>query len=153
MRYFDYYIFAWKNFANFKGRARRAEYGWFSLFNFLISIGLGLVDGGNGVFSGLYGLAGFIPTIAVVCRRRHDLGLSGWWQAAPVGAIILGIVLMLSQVLSPNTVSIFLVLVVLMTLVFNFWIIFKDGQPHTNRFGINPKGKSESHSDTNSLVV
>ncbi|RZS99039.1 DUF805 domain-containing protein [Aquimarina brevivitae] len=78
------------NYANFEGRARRSEYWYFLLFNFLIYIALFILFG---VFSAmdmpeigmifmivyfLYALAMFIPGIAVAVRRLHDTGNSGW---------------------------------------------------------------------------
>ena len=84
------------NYANFSGRARRAEYWYYALFNFLIAIGLSILDGvlgTNGVIGFIYGLAVFIPGIAVGARRLHDTGRSGWWQlillVPLIGAIVL----------------------------------------------------------------
>lgn len=79
-------------YATFSGRARRAEYWWFVLFNILANIVLGIADsvvfgfgggamrdGGPQVLSGLYSLAVFLPSLAVGVRRLHDTGRSGWW--------------------------------------------------------------------------
>jgi len=75
-----------ENYANFTGRARRAEFWWYFLANLIISIVLNIVDaaigwgsGVGGVLSGLYGLAVLLPGIAVGIRRLHDTGKSGWW--------------------------------------------------------------------------
>lgn len=70
-----------ENYANFNGRARRAEYWWFVLANIIVSIVLQIVDGiiGLPIFGGLYGLAVLIPTIAVGVRRLHDVDKSGWF--------------------------------------------------------------------------
>ena len=77
------------NYANFNGRARRAEYWYFCLFNVLISAGIGVLatifgDGALGTLlkgaSYLYSLAVFIPGLAVAWRRLHDIGRSGgYW--------------------------------------------------------------------------
>jgi uncharacterized membrane protein YhaH (DUF805 family) len=98
----DWYLTALKKYAVFSGRARRKEYWYFVLFNFLISLGLGLIDGvlglnfpnsGLGLLGGLYSLAVLIPGIAVAVRRLHDTGRSGWWLLLSlipfVGAIVL----------------------------------------------------------------
>ncbi len=79
-------------YATFLGRARRAEYWWFVLFNILVNIALNIVDGvifgfgggpmhegGPQFLSGLYSLAVLLPSLAVGVRRLHDLGRSGWW--------------------------------------------------------------------------
>ena len=79
-----------QNYVNFSGRARRAEYWYFMLFNFLISFGLSILGTLAGqdrflgtVFNGiasLYSLAVFIPGLAVAWRRLHDIGKSGgYW--------------------------------------------------------------------------
>jgi uncharacterized membrane protein YhaH (DUF805 family) len=41
----NYYIHVLKNYAVVEGRARRAEYWWFVLFNLIASISLSVVDG------------------------------------------------------------------------------------------------------------
>lgn len=78
----------WKNFANFNGRASRADYWWFVLANMIVSavISLLAVMGGDSfvavifsALSGLYSLAILIPTLALSVRRLHDINKSGWW--------------------------------------------------------------------------
>jgi uncharacterized membrane protein YhaH (DUF805 family) len=74
-------------YATFSGRARRAEYWWFTLFLFIANAILGLLDGmsfgwGHGMgqpLSALFSLATFLPSLAVSVRRLHDTGRSGWW--------------------------------------------------------------------------
>ena len=104
----SWYLAALKKYAVFAGRARRKEYWYFVLFNFLIVMGLlliGLVLGAaiGGVDStsfpfiavtpvALYGLAMIIPSISVTIRRLHDIGMSGWWYLitlVPGGSIVL----------------------------------------------------------------
>ena len=83
----EWYLTALQKYTVTSGRARRKEYWYFVLFNFLISLGLTILDsilgltleGGFGILSGLYSLAVFIPGIAVTIRRVHDTGRSGWW--------------------------------------------------------------------------
>lgn len=83
------------NYVNFHGRARRKEYWGYYLF-WLIAcaviavIGV-VIDGGMDnldgyetpvatlVGVGLFGLATFLPGLAMVVRRQHDIGLSGWF--------------------------------------------------------------------------
>ena len=77
-----------ENFANFEGRARRAEYWCFTLFNPIVLFGFAIltaitvgISGGNEpgldiilimiLFVG-YALAVTIPSIAVAVRRLHD---------------------------------------------------------------------------------
>lgn len=44
----EWYIGALKKYAEFSGRSRRKEYWLFMLFNFVISIVLGLIDAATG---------------------------------------------------------------------------------------------------------
>ena len=84
------------NYANFEGRARRAEF--VVLFNFLlqltVSSSLYIFLGGFLLWGllGLYNLAIFIPNLAVIVRRLHDTGKSGWLYFIafiPLGGILL----------------------------------------------------------------
>ncbi|MEN1785367.1 MAG: DUF805 domain-containing protein [Bacteroidota bacterium] len=89
----NWYFKVLKQYADFKGRARRKEYWMFYLFNMIISIVLGFLDGllgmegiGIGFF---YSLAVLIPTIAAGVRRIHDAGKSGWFLLVPIYNLIL----------------------------------------------------------------
>lgn len=95
-----WYIKCIRQYADFKGRARREEYWMFTLFNFLISMVLLIpfflvviptaLDGGYSDNSEgytfilalvpviLYGLFILLPNLAVCVRRFHDTGKSGW---------------------------------------------------------------------------
>ncbi|MEQ6125330.1 DUF805 domain-containing protein [Pseudotenacibaculum sp. MALMAid0570] len=76
-----------QNYANFEGRARRSEYWYFILFNFIISFTAWIASfilffiGGFLLwfFIGAFSLAIIIPKLAVQVRRLHDTGKSGWW--------------------------------------------------------------------------
>ena len=70
-------------YAQFDGRASRSEYWWFILFSWLVSVGTGVVDAALGsqipVVGTLASLALLIPGFALIARRMHDTGRSGWW--------------------------------------------------------------------------
>lgn len=120
-----------KNYANFKGRARRSEYWYFYLFNALVPIVIwilsAIIIAASGEEAGLfiapaiillYSLATIIPSLAVTCRRLHDVGKSGaymfFFLLPFVGAILV-------------------------------WVwAFQDGQPWTNQYGEDPKGRNLS---------
>lgn len=87
----NYYIKVLQNYANFNGRARRSEYWYFVLFNFLISIVLGFIGGAIGfeLIGTLYSLAVLLPSLAVAVRRMHDVGKSGWFILIPIYNLIL----------------------------------------------------------------
>lgn len=78
------------NYANFSGRARRSEYWYFILCNALIKLVLGLItvaiikaSNTMGIIGVvliiLYSFAMVVPNLAVVVRRLHDVGKSGWF--------------------------------------------------------------------------
>jgi len=122
----SWYLKVLKNYAGFSGRARRQEYWFFVLFNFIITLALIFVDAfigtlnpqtGMGVLSGLYSLAVFIPTFAVTVRRLHDTSRTGWWLLIAFIPLIGAIVL----------------------LVF----MFLDSASGTNEYGPDPKGAQD----------
>lgn len=78
-----------QNYANFNGRARRAEYWYFVLFNALVGgvlsgisrmAGEGFIASAFTSLASLYSLATLVPGLAVAWRRLHDIGRSGaYW--------------------------------------------------------------------------
>lgn len=113
-----------KNYATFSGRASRSEYWWFTLFNIIASIALQVLTIALGVIDPiLAGIAGllvivfflgiFVPSLAVIVRRLHDVDKSGWWYL--------------------------IVLTGIGALVVLYWMIIK-GTEGDNRFGPDPLG-------------
>ena len=128
------------NYANFSGRARRSEYWYFALFNFLVtavSSGLsmvitiaGLANDGNApalvAFAAIvplalsvYGLVTIIPSLAVCCRRLHDVDKPGSYMLFVLLPIVGGILLLV-------------------------WCL-QDSTPGDNRYGPYPKGKAPQY--------
>lgn len=77
-----------KHYADFSGRAPRAEYWWFVLFVLIAEIlimvldailGLNNVVGAYGLLVTLFILGVIVPHIALGVRRLHDTDHSGWW--------------------------------------------------------------------------
>lgn len=115
-----WFIKCLKQYADFGGRARRKEYWWFALINFIISIillicwvtpivkmgfdaaaaGIDDVDEMDIAITMLespflyiylvYYLAVLIPSISVTVRRLHDIGRSGYWAFFIYGGSMLG---------------------------------------------------------------
>jgi len=117
MTLWEYYIKVLKNYVNFKGRARRQEYWGFILFNFLIAFALAfagnMIGDEDGFLGGLYSLAVFLPSLAVLFRRLHDTGKSGWFWLLIFIPIVGWIILLV-------------------------WAC-TDSQPGENKYGLNPK--------------
>lgn len=123
----NYYLSILKNYATFTGRARRSEFWYGILFNFLALIVANVLDSVLGtkimtdfgfelpygyVYIG-YVLLTFIPFLAVQVRRLHDVGKSGWFY-----------------------------LIVLIPLIGFIWLLVLDcteGTPGPNQYGENPK--------------
>ena len=86
---------AFKNYVNFHGRSTRAEYWWFFLFTFTLSIVTQIIDSFSslGVTNFISSLIVLLPSLAVGVRRLHDIVKSGWWLllwfAVIVGWVIL----------------------------------------------------------------
>lgn len=90
-----WYVAVMKKYVDLEGRARRAEFWYFLLANFIIGILLGIIDCALGlnILGYLYSLAVLLPSIAVAVRRLHDTDRSGWFYLLNliplVGTIIL----------------------------------------------------------------
>lgn len=102
-----------KNYANFKGRASRSEYWYWTLFVILLDQISKILDSSIHIYyfqSGhpiplilfLESIAVITPTIAVLVRRLHDINLRGWWSL--IGITIIGTIFpMLLWVVSEGT--------------------------------------------------
>ena len=76
-------------YAQFEGRATRAEFWWFVLFNMLASLAASMIDEtrDSNLAQGLCTLVFFLPGLAVTVRRLHDVGRSGWWYLLSITGI------------------------------------------------------------------
>jgi uncharacterized membrane protein YhaH (DUF805 family) len=114
-----------KNYANFNGRARRAEYWYTALFNAILIIPFYLIAiwglTSNSTTLTVVGslvyivvaVSTLIPGLAVSVRRLHDLNKSGWNYLIGLIPFIGGIILLV-------------------------WF-FTDGNRFTNNYGDDPK--------------
>ena len=89
-------------YAQFSGRASRSEYWWFFLFTLLAQSAATVVDVAIGVdlFANLLTIAFFIPNLALIARRLHDVGRSGWWVL--IVFTIIGAFLLLYWLIRPG---------------------------------------------------
>ena len=119
----NYYFKVLRQYVDFKGRARRAEYWNFYLISTLISLALLFIDiyvfgtdpmaGQSGIVGNLYSLAVLLPSLGVSVRRLHDVGKSGWF-----------------------------LLIILIPLIGFIWLLillFRDSQQGENKWGPSPK--------------
>ncbi|RDU37217.1 DUF805 domain-containing protein [Neobacillus piezotolerans] len=112
----EWFLKVLKDYAVFKGRARRKEYWMFTLISTIIVIVLSVIEellGLGGILSGLFSLAIIIPSLAVTARRLHDTGRSGWMMLLALIPLIGGIILLVFAA--------------------------QDSKPGTNQYGPNPK--------------
>jgi uncharacterized membrane protein YhaH (DUF805 family)/predicted RNA-binding Zn-ribbon protein involved in translation (DUF1610 family) len=127
--YFD----VWAKYAEFQGRARRKEYWNFTLINtfinfvyfiFITFIGgvmlaiedasvFGLISGILFILYVVFNLVMFLPSLAVMIRRLHDTGNTGWLWLISFIPLVGGIILII--------------------------ILIQDSQPGDNQYGPNPK--------------
>jgi uncharacterized membrane protein YhaH (DUF805 family) len=77
-----------RKYADFDGRATRAEYWWFFL---AVLLGSSVASILSARLYLLVSLVTLLPMIAVGARRLHDTNRSGWWQLlalVPFGVIL-----------------------------------------------------------------
>ena len=94
-------------YAQFGGRATRAEYWWFFLFyvlSYVVAFFLDTVLNTSLVITVLVILALVLPLLSVSIRRLHDTGHSGWWYLIAFVPIIGGLWL-LFLLLQPSSSS------------------------------------------------
>ena len=83
-------------YVNFRDRACRSEYWYWTLFTIIAGAVAGIIDltVNTQFVSGLFALVTFIPSVAVGVRRLHDLDRTGWWILIGLIPLIGGIVLL-----------------------------------------------------------
>lgn len=116
-QYTQWYIKCIRQFADFKGRARRKEFWMFALVNFVVSLVITIVGSiiGTTLLSTIYSLAILLPSLGVGVRRLHDVGKSGWYMLASLIPVIGWIWLLI--------------------------LVVQDSQPGDNQWGPNPKSE------------
>ena len=89
------YIEMWKHYADFSGDTNVKGFWMAMLINWVIGLVLGFLGNQMSLFvivTNIYGLAVFIPDLAIQVRRFNDAGKSWanifWWFLPIVGWII-----------------------------------------------------------------
>ena len=143
----DWMLMPYRRYAEFSGRSRRKEYWSFVLLFVTVYLicGAVMVAGGYSVTSlsapepqlaegpslmfwigigllGVFALASIVPFVAVVVRRLHDRGLSGWW--------FLGVIVIVASFIPVINLIAGIAILVLMVL---------PGTPGPNKYGPDPK--------------
>ncbi|MBE4909647.1 DUF805 domain-containing protein [Bacillus luteolus] len=112
----SWFLKAIKNYAVFRGRARRTEYWMFVLVSAIFAFVIAFIEpflGIEPILSGIYSLFLLLPSLSVTVRRLHDTGRSGWWILISLIPLIGAIVLFVFTVL--------------------------DSEPGENKYGPSPK--------------
>jgi len=121
----------WKRYRDFRGRSRRSEYWFIQLFLVVTNFSVAIIDlalmgwdvdrfianGGGGIVGLVWILVTIVPALAVLVRRLHDTGKSGWWGLVGLLPLVGAIVLLVFTV--------------------------TDSSPGENKFGISPKESSD----------
>jgi|SRR5579884_2146654 uncharacterized membrane protein YhaH (DUF805 family) len=151
-----------EKYADFTGRAPRAEYWWFFLALVVAYIVLSIVESilglhhmifySYGPLTALLWLATIVPSIAVGVRRLHDTNRSGWLVLLPIVpyavAIVLGGAAMMGGMASGSAVGmtaglglagIFMFIGFICAIVLLVFMVLP-GTPGDNRYGPNPLG-------------
>lgn len=134
----NWYLKCMSQYADFEGRARRREFGFFMLCSMILMIlafvlALLVGEGAAVIVSALAVFGHLVPSFAVTARRLHDLGWSGWWLLLLLFLRVIGeAAAELSEVLSlPFDTALLICFLIL---------LFKNSQPGENQYGPNPKG-------------
>ena len=90
---------SFEQYATVRGRASRAEYWWWVLFNAIIQLLLG-----DGVLGTFVALALLVPSVAVLIRRLHDLDRSAWFLLV-VLIPVAGLLFLVAVLTLPGTIG------------------------------------------------
>jgi uncharacterized membrane protein YhaH (DUF805 family) len=96
---FAWFLYSWRHYADFSGRARRREWWSFWFINCIpyvlvalftsplenvpedqIPAGQSAVALASLLVLAVYWLASLTPFLSVTARRFHDIGMSAWWM-------------------------------------------------------------------------
>jgi len=104
----SWYLKALKQYVDFGGRARRKEFWFYTLFNFIFALVFLLIDnalGSSPILYVIYVLGTLLPSLAVAVRRLHDTGRSGLWLFIILIPLVGALVLIVFYVLEsqPNS--------------------------------------------------
>jgi uncharacterized membrane protein YhaH (DUF805 family) len=94
---------AFSKYVTFSGRSSRPAYWWWTLFNLIVVIAAAVIDAilGTWFITTIVSLGLLLPNLAVLVRRLHDSGHSGWWVLIGILPLI-GFIVLLIFTLQPS---------------------------------------------------
>ena len=135
---------AFSKYVTLSGRAARSEFWYWTLFLAVVTLCLSILDPVIfpmkrwGPLASVFGLATFLPSVAVTVRRLHDTEKSGFWVLLlflpPLSFFLVWFV---ALPLSVKILPLLIILTAFLWLVFLKWAI-KRGTTGGNRFGEDP---------------
>lgn len=138
----------WSRYADFSGRATRAEYFYAWLFNAIVNFGLEILYAAGDSFAvsaiGLiWTIATLIPGISLTVRRLHDTNKSGAIVALQIVCGVLLLLTSLAYLSEGSSVFVFAVVIFLVILVglgiYLLVAVFSDTAPGRNKYGDSEK--------------
>ena len=156
-----------RQYADFKGRARRKEFWWFTLINFIICLILSFIwifiTDAKGTFLNpalyvilAYCLAFFVPNLSVMVRRLHDIGRSGLWCLyMMIAQFVFSFISALGNA-SGNALSLGKFIGGIGEICVFIWMLiwlFTDSQQGENEWGPNPKGEGNAVAESEATAT
>jgi uncharacterized membrane protein YhaH (DUF805 family) len=100
----NWYIEAWKRYAQFSGRSSREAFWMFFLVNGLLTllfVALEISLQMTWKIEAIYSLLIFLPMLSLTVRRLHDSNRSAWWLLVVLLPVI-GMVVLLVLLAMPS---------------------------------------------------
>jgi len=145
-----------EKYADFSGRAPRAEYWWYTLGIIVVAIAISIIEsvvgldhmvGPYGPLSLLFMLALIVPGLAVTVRRLHDTNRSAWWLLliAPyvVAAVLAVMAMKTGSMAGLGSAGVFGIVGLVCAVVLLVFMVLP-GTPGDNRYGPSPYDKAGS---------
>jgi len=152
-----------EKYADFTGRASRAEFWWYALALVVAGIIVAIVEGILGLshmifyifgpLSLLFRAATIVPSLAVSARRLHDTNRPGWWVLLPLIPELLMLIMAamtagavaagggIGAAIGGAALTGLIGLVALVGAVVLIVFCAMPSQPGSNQYGPNPNGE------------